>query len=195
MYQSSKTKKVAKYKNCPCPNVTLVVGTDGPVSLPKIKNTQIQSKYKTDLLRKHKRHTVCHMPSIYSAVLSPWGGGGTPSCACWKGSPSSPDWGEGVPHPVLARGYPILSYLAAPHPVLVWDWGTAPPPPSLIWDQSLGYPSRKDMESVEVLWDKDIMGWIWGIPRWTDRHLWKQYLSHPSDTDVNKLRCCPCKNA
>ena len=65
-----------------------------------------------------------------------------------------PGWG----YPILTwqGGYPIMSWLGATsswlgvlHPVLAGGGG------GMSWDQSLGYPPRKDMGPVEVLWDGD----------------------------------------
>ena len=95
--------------------------------------------------------------------------------------------GGAAPHPDLARGYPILTWLGGGGnpsslgqgvPILryppsqdwgippAWDWGT-PPQQGKDLGPVTGVPPRKDMGPVEVLWDGDgtsgsIMGWRWG---------------------------------
>ena len=133
------------------------------------------------LLRERKRHTDRCVSSTPSAVLSRKG---TPSPArgypipgweegvlpSWGTSPSWPGWG--VPHP-WTGGYPCP------------DLGPVTGVPlERTWDQwkyygmEIGYPPRKYMEPVEVLWNGD-GDWVTppSPPVWTD---WKHNL--PSRT-------------
>ena len=93
------------------------------------------------------------------------------------GTPSSLGW-EKVPHPVLDRGYYILSW-GTP----TWGWGMPQEkymgPVEALWDGD-GVLSKKGMGQVEVLCDGDgvnlplqrdmrpvvgsVIGWRWSAP-------------------------------
>ena len=92
------------------------------------------------------------LPTAYLSkhVLSWEGGGG-------KGTPSCPDYGAGVAHPVL--GVWILGYPQEG----TWDqWN--------YYEMEMGYP-------LERSWDQwKYYGMEMGHPLLTDRHLWKHNL-------------------
>ena len=107
-------------------------------------------------------------------------------CSVSRGTSSCS--GQAVPHPVLALGYPILSWpggtQSCPHMYDCGspnrDWGT----PWKDRDQWKYYgmvppPSGKDMGPVELLWDED------GVPLFPCGQTWpvKTVSTHPSDVD------------
>ena len=91
--------------------------------------------HKKVLLRERKRYTARRVASARYAALSNGGGGG-----------------EGLPHPLLDRGYPIQSWLGGgEYPIQSWLEGVTP-----LSRPGMGYPPIQTWDGVPLCPD---LGW------------------------------------
>ena len=100
----------------------------------------------------------------------------TRQSSCEKLQDSYCLWHNLSTHNLPGSGYPIPGWGVPPswpgqgdtqeYQPPIWDWGT---PREGTWDRSIGYPSGKDVGSVEVLWDGE------GVPPERTWDQWKYY--------------------